>query len=104
MGRKIPRPTRARALPERTCIGCGQVRSAADLVRLVRTVEGTVTVGRRLAGRGAWIGPHRSCLEQAKQRSAFSRAFRATVEPAALDDVLGRWSGPDEPPTWCPLA
>ncbi|MDH4169035.1 MAG: YlxR family protein [Acidimicrobiia bacterium] len=90
--------------PERTCIACRQARPAGDLVRLTRNAEGSVLVGRRLPGRGAWLGPHRACLLEAINSRAFLRAFRATVEPAALDGVLEHWSGPDDPPTWCPLA
>jgi predicted RNA-binding protein YlxR (DUF448 family) len=48
--------------------------------------DGSLAIGRTLPGRGAWLCARSpDCLEQADRRSAFSRALRAEVLPAAVD-------------------
>jgi hypothetical protein len=71
------------AIPERTCVGCGEKQPATALVRL-RLVEGVVAVdGERQGGRGAWVHSGSACLARAVKRKGFARAFRA---PVAVDE------------------
>ncbi|MDT0269287.1 YlxR family protein [Streptomyces sp. DSM 44915] len=74
----------ARACPERTCIGCRQ-RSARDGLLRVVVIGGRCVPDLRgtLPGRGAYLHPTPTCLEQAVRRRAFPRAFRAQVTPDA---------------------
>ena len=75
--------TRARACPERTCVGCRQRAAKKDLLRTV-AVEGECVPDHRgtLPGRGAYLHPALVCLDLAVRRRAFTRALRA---PGALD-------------------
>jgi len=75
--------TRARACPERTCVGCRDRAAKDDLLRIV-AVEGVCVPDRRgtLPGRGAYMHPTRVCFDLAVRRRAFPRAFRG---PGALD-------------------
>ena len=73
-----------RRSPQRTCIGCRQVRSKRELVRLVLPAEGPVAVdptGRR-NGRGAYICRQSgtTCLDQARRRRAVARALRVDAD------------------------
>ncbi|HEV7677442.1 MAG TPA: YlxR family protein [Candidatus Dormibacteraeota bacterium] len=70
--------------PQRTCVGCRQVRAKRELARLVLPAEGPVQVdptGKR-NGRGAYICREtgRTCLEQARKRRALTRALRTTAD------------------------
>ncbi|MGY6024300.1 YlxR family protein [Streptomyces spinosirectus] len=75
--------TRARACPERTCVGCRQRAAKKDLLRTV-AVEGECVPDHRgtLPGRGAYVHPAVVCLDLAVRRRAFTRALRV---PGALD-------------------
>ena len=75
--------TRARACPERTCVGCRQRAAKKDLLRTV-AIEGECVPDHRgtLPGRGAYVHPAVVCLDLAVRRRAFTRALRA---PGALD-------------------
>ena len=68
--------------PERTCIVTRQTRPRAELLRFVRAPDGTVVFDLKgsLPGRGAWLVPEREVLEEAVQRNAFARAFRARTK------------------------
>ena len=65
--------------PVRTCLGC---RSRADASALLRIVAGEGEVlpdpSATLPGRGAWVHPTTSCIENAAKRRAFGRALRVT--------------------------
>ncbi|WP_079085704.1 YlxR family protein [Streptomyces dysideae] len=75
--------TRARACPERTCVGCRERAAKKDLLRIV-AVEGECVPDDRgtLPGRGAYVHPALVCLDLAVRRRAFPRALRA---PGVLD-------------------
>jgi predicted RNA-binding protein YlxR (DUF448 family) len=56
-------------------------------VRVTRTADGGLAVGRARPGRGAWLHPDASCLAAAVRRRAFTRALRAPVRTGAADAV-----------------
>ncbi|MCH0567464.1 MULTISPECIES: YlxR family protein [unclassified Streptomyces] len=80
--------TRARACPERTCVGCRERAAKAELLRTV-AIEGECVPDPRgtLPGRGAYVHPVPVCLDQAVRRRAFTRALRV---PGALDVMVLR--------------
>ncbi|WP_105975554.1 YlxR family protein [Streptomyces geranii] len=80
--------TRARACPERTCVGCRERAAKKELLRIV-AVEGECAPDDRgtLPGRGAYVHPALVCLDLAVRRRAFVRALRA---PGALDTAALR--------------
>ncbi|MBW3556610.1 MAG: YlxR family protein [Actinobacteria bacterium] len=76
------------ARPLRSCIGCRRVSSPEDLVRVVRTEDGSLRVGRSLPGRGAWLcAGAPACFELAVRRKAFERAFKAPVGAGATESL-----------------
>ena len=76
--------------PERTCIGCRSKRPQTALLRVVIGSGGSLTVSRTAPGRGAWLcNPPAPCLELAKKRRGFERAFRRTLPEGALDELMG---------------
>ncbi|MCC9709994.1 MULTISPECIES: YlxR family protein [unclassified Streptomyces] len=75
--------TRARACPERTCVGCRQRSTKTELLRVVAIEDECVPDPRgTLPGRGAYVHPVQVCLDLGVRRRAFTRALRA---PGALD-------------------
>ena len=82
------------AQPQRTCVGCKRRDAQSELLRIVRDADhgeqGAVVPDsrRRLPGRGAWLHPSTDCLALALKRRAFSRAFRAQVETAAVESFF----------------
>jgi predicted RNA-binding protein YlxR (DUF448 family) len=66
------------ASPERTCAGCGRKAPQADLVRF-GSVEGRLTVGRTIPGRGVYTCRRLVCYERAVASRGFSRVLRRSV-------------------------
>ncbi|MGP4112464.1 YlxR family protein [Streptomyces sp. 4N509B] len=92
--------TRARACPERTCVGCRQ-RSARDGLLRVALIEDRCVPDLRgtLPGRGAYVHPTVACLELALRRRAFPRAFRTqgSLDTGELRQAVGQ-AAPHEIP------
>ena len=75
------RSQRRKHVPQRTCVACRTVRPKRELVRVVRTPEGTVMVdetGKR-SGRGAYLCRQRDCWETALARRQLERAMKVTL-------------------------
>ena len=71
----------------RTCVACGRSSSKGDLVRFVRTAQGTVQcdpTGRQ-PGRGAYLCPERACFDAAHKRRALDRALRVKIDGEAYE-------------------
>jgi uncharacterized protein len=66
------------AHPVRTCAGCGRKAQQHELVRFA-AVDGRLTPGRTVSGRGVYTCPQLECFEQALTRRAFARVLRCQV-------------------------
>lgn len=75
--------------PVRTCVGCRRRTIADELVRCALDGDSRVSTIRSAPGRGAWVcGP--DCVETARRRRGFERAWRRAVPDGALDDLAQR--------------
>ena len=64
-------PVRAKKIPQRKCVGCGEKKLKKELIRVLRTPEGKIAIDRtgKMSGRGAYICPNVNCFKKAvKQR------------------------------------
>jgi hypothetical protein len=71
-------------VPERTCVACRQPRPKRELVRIVRTAEGSVQVDPtgKLSGRGAYLCRQASCWKAGLRRDALGRALKVSITPS----------------------
>jgi predicted RNA-binding protein YlxR (DUF448 family) len=67
-----------RASPERTCAGCGRKAPQEDLIRF-GSIDGRLTVGRTVPGRGVYTCRRLVCFERAVASRGFNRVLRRTV-------------------------
>ncbi len=73
--------------PERMCAGCGEHFPKRELIRVVRSAEGEVsldTTGRK-PGRGAYICPKAECLKKARRAKRLERSFECTIPDSVYD-------------------
>ena len=66
-----------RKIPMRQCTGCREMKPKRELIRVVRSPEGEVSLdfkGKK-PGRGAYICQDPGCLAKAKRARALERAF-----------------------------
>ena len=75
-------------IPQRQCMGCRERKAKRELIRIVRTTDGNVTVdfGGKLNGRGAYICPDPECLKKVQR----SKALERSLETAIPEEVYQR--------------
>ena len=70
--------TSARHVPQRSCVACSKKLPKRQLVRLVRTLEGAVTVDPigKAAGRGAYLCWSSDCWTRGMSKGGLERALK----------------------------
>ncbi len=77
-------------IPLRQCGGCGEMKPKRELVRVVRSPEGEVSLdltGRK-NGRGSYICKNVECFEKAIKRKSFERAFGMKIPEETAENIL----------------
>ena len=76
-------------IPMRQCLGCREMKPKKELIRVVRSPEGEISLdfkGKK-PGRGAYLCPCMDCMTKVKKARALERAFSAQV-PAEVYETL----------------
>jgi predicted RNA-binding protein YlxR (DUF448 family) len=73
--------------PTRTCAGCGRRAPQPELVRFA-AVEGVLTKGRTLPGRGVYTCRSVACFQAARAHRGFARTLRENVTVGESPDSL----------------
>ena len=76
-------------VPQRKCVGCGEMIGKKGAVRVVRDKDGNFSVdptGKK-AGRGAYICRDEKCLELARKGKKLERSFKCQIPAEIYDDL-----------------
>lgn len=76
-------------IPIRQCLGCREHKPKNELIRVVRSPDGEVSLDFRgkKPGRGAYVCPNAGCLAKVRKSRALERAFSAPL-PAEVWEAL----------------
>ena len=68
-------------IPMRQCVGCREMKPKKELIRVVRSPEGAVSLdfGGKMNGRGAYLCPNPECLKKALRSKALDRSLEVTI-------------------------
>ena len=74
-------------IPMRQCLGCREMKPKRELIRVVRSPEGEISLDFRgkANGRGAYVCPNVDCLKKAIRAKALERAFAAQIPEEVYD-------------------
>ncbi len=76
-----------RRIPLRKCTGCNEMKPKQELVRVVRSPEGEISLdltGKK-PGRGAYVCRSEECLKKARKAKRFERAFSCAIPDEVYD-------------------
>ena len=70
-------------IPMRQCLGCREMKPKKELIRVVRSPEGNISLDfkGKASGRGAYVCPNSQCLKKAIKAKALERAFSTQIPP-----------------------
>lgn len=68
-------------IPLRQCIGCGEMKSKKEMIRVIKTAEGEILLDAtgRKNGRGAYLCPSMECLKTAVKSRGLERSFKMAI-------------------------
>ena len=79
-----------RKIPQRKCVGCSTSKDKKELIRVVKTAEGEISVdltGKK-NGRGAYICHDVECLKKAKKAGRLERSFECQISEEIYDRLM----------------
>ena len=68
-------------VPMRKCVGCQEMKSKKEMIRVIRTSEGEFLLDAtgRKNGRGAYLCPNSDCLAKAVKNKGLERSFKQAI-------------------------
>ncbi len=77
-------------IPMRQCVGCREMKPKKELVRVVRSAQGEISVDFRgkAPGRGAYLCPDPACLKRARRSKALERGLGTAIAQEVYDTLL----------------
>lgn len=80
-------PLKPKKVPQRQCVGCRTMKDKKELIRVVKSPEGDITLDAtgKKSGRGAYVCPDGECLKKARKSRALERAFDTAIPPEVYE-------------------
>ena len=69
-------------IPMRICLGCGEMKPKKELIRVVKSPDGEISLdftGKK-SGRGAYICHSGECLEKARKSRRLEKSFSCRID------------------------
>ena len=85
-------------VPLRQCIGCGEMKSKKEMIRVIKTADEEILLDAtgRNNGRGAYLCPSMECMKKAVKSKGLERSFKMAIPKEVYDalekemEALGR--------------
>ena len=77
-------------IPMRKCNGCGEQKQKKELVRIVKSPDGQVSLDLtgKASGRGAYICNNADCLQKARKSHRIDKAFEMAIPDEVYEQML----------------
>ena len=78
-----------RKIPMRKCVGCGEMRSKKEMMRVLKTTEDEIVLDAtgRKNGRGAYLCFQKSCLLQAIKNKGLERSLKMASPKSVYENL-----------------
>lgn len=76
-------------VPERRCVGCQGTFPKKDLLRVLRSPEGEISIdftGKK-SGRGAYLCKNEACFKKARKTGIIRRALECEITDEIYDEL-----------------
>lgn len=76
-------------IPMRRCVGCMEQRPKRELIRVVRSPEGEISLDAtgKKSGRGAYLCPDPACLAKARKARRLERALECEIPDEVYERI-----------------
>ncbi len=76
-------------IPLRQCIGCGEMKSKKEMMRILKTPEGPIVldITGKKNGRGAYLCMSADCLKKARKNKGLERSFKMSIPDEVYEEL-----------------
>jgi predicted RNA-binding protein YlxR (DUF448 family) len=87
-----------RKVPMRMCTGCGEMKPKKELVRIVKSAEGEISLDKtgKKSGRGAYVCKNPQCLLKARKAKRLEKAFSCALPDEVYSKLEKELSSDEE--------
>lgn len=80
---------KARKIPQRKCVVCGELKDKKYLLRIVKNKEEGILIDEsgKKNGRGAYVCKSKACIEEALRTNKLNRVFRTEVPEELYEEL-----------------
>lgn len=84
-----PQSVKPRKIPMRQCLGCNEHKPKKELIRIVRSPEGVISLdlSGKKSGRGAYICRDLKCLKKARKSGRIAHNLECEISPQVYDTL-----------------
>lgn len=88
----------AKKIPMRQCVGCGEMKSKKEMMRILKTPEDEIIldVTGKKNGRGAYLCKSGECLSKARKNKGLERSFKMSIPNEVYDKLEKEFDALDE--------
>ena len=82
---------KTKKIPMRMCLGCGEMKPKRELITVLKSKEGDMSLdltGKK-SGRGAYICKSVECFEKARKARKFERSFSCMISEDIYNSMEG---------------
>lgn len=74
----------------RQCVGCGEMKSKKDMMRVIKTAEDEIILDKtgKKNGRGAYLCVSKECLDMAIKRKGLERSLKTTIPEEVIGSLI----------------
>ena len=86
---------KTKKIPMRMCLGCSEMKPKQELVRVVKSPDGEISIdltGKK-SGRGAYICKSADCLLLARKGRKLEKSFSCKIEDSVYDTMEAELKG-----------
>ncbi|MCA1059128.1 YlxR family protein [Rossellomorea aquimaris] len=77
-------------IPLRKCVATGEMKPKKEMIRIVRSKEGEVSIdptGKK-SGRGAYLSKDKEVILQAKKKNTLANQLQAKIDESLYDELI----------------
>lgn len=84
-------------VPLRQCIGCGEMKGKKEMMRVIKTAEGDISldITGKKNGRGAYLCKNAECLKKARKNKGLERSFKMSIPDDIYDNLEKEYENQD---------
>ena len=77
-------------IPMRMCLGCNEMKPKKELIRVVTSPEGEISLDfkGKAAGRGAYICRSTECFDKARKARRYEKAFSCKIDDSVYEVMM----------------